>query len=318
MLPSKSGSIRLFRTSGIEVFVHWSWFVAAWYILSTRSHVYSSLAWSIAEYLGLFFIVLLHEFGHVLACRQVGGAANEITLWPLGGVAMVRPPPRPAAELWTIAAGPLVNAILWPVLMLATTAYAESSMSIATPDGERLLFRWWEINRLLLIFNLLPVFPLDGGQILRALLWFQIGRARSLQVASVIGFVAIVGLGLWRLSESPGDWMWTGIFALFLGSQCLAGYRRSVAMLAIEKLPRHADFACPSCHRSPPGGPLWQCQKCGNGFDVFSTRGVCPHCQTAVQSIPCVHCGAESPVANWKKSPRAESERPGDKPYVDI
>ena len=57
----------------------------------------------------------MHEFGHALACRQVGGKANQIMLWPLGGVAYVSPPQRPGAMLWSIAAGPLVNVVLVPV-----------------------------------------------------------------------------------------------------------------------------------------------------------------------------------------------------------
>jgi Zn-dependent protease len=72
--------------------------------------------WNALEYVTLFGIVLLHEMGHALACRQVGGQANLIVLWPLGGVAYVSPPPRPGATLWSIAAGPLVNVALLPVL----------------------------------------------------------------------------------------------------------------------------------------------------------------------------------------------------------
>ena len=83
---------------------------------------YSSLVWNVLEYLALFAIVLLHEFGHALACRQVGGKANQIVLWPLGGVAYVAPPPRPGATLWSIAAGPLVNVALAPVLIGALFA----------------------------------------------------------------------------------------------------------------------------------------------------------------------------------------------------
>ena len=66
----------------------------------------------------MFGIVLLHEFGHVLACRSVGGQANEIMLWPFGGVAFVKPPPRPAATLWNVVAGPAVNVLLVPVIAI--------------------------------------------------------------------------------------------------------------------------------------------------------------------------------------------------------
>jgi Zn-dependent protease len=80
-------SIRLTRVFGIDVFLHWSWFLVALIEIQSRENAYSSITWNILEYLALFLMVLLHEFGHALACRQVGGTANQIVLWPLGGVA---------------------------------------------------------------------------------------------------------------------------------------------------------------------------------------------------------------------------------------
>src|ERR1700756_626912 len=118
MPTGRGGSIRLFGLPGSDFFLHSSWFLVAVYEIQSRSGRYSSLAWNIAEYLALFLIVTLHEFGHALACRQVGGNANRIVLWPLGGVAFVDPPPRPGATLWSIAAGPLVNVVLVPVLWI--------------------------------------------------------------------------------------------------------------------------------------------------------------------------------------------------------
>jgi Zn-dependent protease len=94
---SFAGSMRLFQMQGISVYVHWSWLLVAVLELQFRTNFYASQVWNIAEYLSLFAIVLLHEFGHALACRQVGGRANEIVLWPLGGVAFVMPPARPGA-----------------------------------------------------------------------------------------------------------------------------------------------------------------------------------------------------------------------------
>src|SRR6267154_509862 len=116
MLGTRASSIRLFQVAGIDLCVHWSWFLVAVFEISDRAKAYSSLTWNVIEYLTLFLIVMLHEFGHALACRQVGGIANRIVLWPLGGVAYVDPPPRPGATLWSIAAGPLVNVALIPVL----------------------------------------------------------------------------------------------------------------------------------------------------------------------------------------------------------
>ena len=96
-MPNRQGSIRLFRFDGIDVFLHWSWFLVAAFEISNGSRRYSSLTWNVLEYLALFLIVMLHEFGHALACRQVGGTANQIVLWPLGGVAYVNPP-QPAGR----------------------------------------------------------------------------------------------------------------------------------------------------------------------------------------------------------------------------
>src|SRR5437879_5567612 len=114
MGTTPQGSIRLFRFGGIDLFLHWSWFLVAAFEISGQSKRYSSLTWNVLEYLALFAIVTLHEFGHALACRQVGGKANQIVLWPLGGVAYVNPPPRAGATLWSIAAGPLVHVALLP------------------------------------------------------------------------------------------------------------------------------------------------------------------------------------------------------------
>src|SRR2546427_7607388 len=105
MTSIRPGSLRLFRVGGIDLFLHWSWFLAAAFEISGGTKSYSSRTWNVLEYLALFLIVTLHEFGHALACRQVGGTANRIVLWPLGGVAYVNPPPRPGATLLGIAAG---------------------------------------------------------------------------------------------------------------------------------------------------------------------------------------------------------------------
>jgi hypothetical protein len=115
-MPTPAGTIRLFQFRGIVVFLHWTWLVVAAYEISGRSGTYSNYIWNVVEYLALFVIVTLHEFGHALACRSVGGRADQILLWPLGGIAFVEPPSRPGATLWSIAAGPLVNVALSPML----------------------------------------------------------------------------------------------------------------------------------------------------------------------------------------------------------
>src|SRR6201987_1870989 len=133
MPTSRQGSVRLFRFSGIDVFLHWSWFLVAAFEIQNRAGRYSSVTWNALEYLALFLIVMLHEFGHALACRQVGGRANQIVLWPLGGVAYVDPPQRPGATLWSIAAGPLVNVALLPLFGGVFPFFLVYNLPLSTP-----------------------------------------------------------------------------------------------------------------------------------------------------------------------------------------
>ncbi len=223
----QGGSFRLFRFAGIDVFLHFSWFLLAAWQLTSRIHGYSSPVWAVYEYLLLFGIVLMHEFGHALACRQVGGQAEHIVLWPFGGIAFVRPPARPGAELWSIVAGPLVNAVLLPVLWLLHTYAGQAGWADTMPDVYQLIRMTNYINIALLIFNLLPIYPLDGGQILRALLWFPLGRILSLQIAVVVGFLGGGLLGLYALYTSS---IWLGILTLFLLSQAGTGWRHAQAL----------------------------------------------------------------------------------------
>src|SRR5256714_9986446 len=228
----RTGVIRLFRFAGIEVFLHFSWFLVAAIYISGYIRRYESPVWGVLEYISVFVIVLIHEFGHALACRQVGGIANRIVLWPLGGIAFVDPPRRPGAYLWSIAAGPLVNVILLPVLafvsMMAQASLPGSDVAVFFRD---LNF----INAVLLGFNLLPIFPLDGGQIVRGLLWFPFGEIRSLQISSVIGLVGgailgIVGL-MGGLAGSAGGWWW-GVLGVFVFGRALDGWAQGQTIIA--------------------------------------------------------------------------------------
>src|SRR5690606_36179150 len=127
---------------------------------------------------------------HALACRSVGGRADHIILWPLGGIAFVQPPQRAGAVLWSIAAGPLVNVVLVPVIygaMLLVDLFAGAAPAAVVQDAETFALYLFVINLGLLVFNILPIYPLDGGQILQAILWFFIGRVKSLTVTAGLG-----------------------------------------------------------------------------------------------------------------------------------
>jgi Zn-dependent protease len=264
--------------------------------IQSRNGRYNSVVWNILEYLALFVIVLLHEFGHALACRQVGGTANRIMLWPLGGVAYVNPPQRPGATLWSIAAGPLVNVALLPILFAALVISHSLGWRQSMPDVYMLVRSLLIINVSLLVFNMLPIYPLDGGQILRSLLWFVLGRARSLMVATILGFVGVAGfiaLAAWSRS------VWFAAISIFMLMNCWGGLRHARDLLRVAKLQRREGFACPNCRTAPPRGAFWQCRLCGESFDTFETGAVCPNCSAHHATTTCMDCGESSAVSDW-------------------
>lgn len=293
---SRQRSIHLFRFAGVDVYLHWWWFLGAIYEIQGGISHYSSIGWNIAEYLALFVIVLMHEYGHALACRAVGGVADRIVLWPLGGVAYVDPPRRPAPILWSIIAGPAVNVALWPILSGLNTLARATGWAYANPNAHLLLRNVGWINIGLLIFNVLPIYPLDGGKILRSLLWFVIGRARSLMAAVVLGFIGAVGLiafAAWSQS------LWIGLIAAYMVFNCWGGWKQARALIQFAKLPRRDEFHCPKCQASPPIGEYWKCTHCNQAFDTFAKQATCPSCATKFAETRCLDCNQLSPFSNW-------------------
>ncbi|MBZ5514714.1 MAG: site-2 protease family protein [Acidobacteriia bacterium] len=304
MTSLRQGTIHLWRFAGIDLYLHWTWFLVAAYEISGRAKSYPSLIWNVLEYLALFLIVMLHESGHALACRQVGGTADRIVLWPLGGVAYVNPPARPGATLWSIAAGPLVNVALLILLSMFGIMSRSAGWNAAMPNAMALLRALWFINLALLVFNLLPIYPLDGGQILRSLLWYVLGRARSLMAATVIGFLGVAGLILLAVWARAA---WFAILSAFILLNCWGGLRQAQALARLAKLPRREGFACPSCKAAPPAGGFWRCSRCREPFDTFQTQAVCPHCGAQFAVTKCLDCGAVNPLSEWRASALVQS-----------
>lgn len=336
-MPSRPGAIRLFHISGITVFLHWSWLLAAMYFIS-RGQRYSTPIWNVVEYVGLFVIITLHEFGHALACRSVGGRANEILLWPFGGIAFVDPPATPGAMLWSIAAGPLVNVALLPVFGSLTLLVSYS----LSPDVHALLRSLTFINIALLVFNLLPVYPLDGGQILGSLLWFIIGRARSIVVTAIIGLAGVAGIAFLALRSMS---VWLGFIALYVGRRCLDSLRLASSLRELAQAPTRAGFTCPSCRARPPVGHFWPCAACGAAFDVFDPgagaaappsetttlslsagaalpstaeleMGECPACHTRFEGVHCPQCNAVTAIPEWYPASATGDSSTGSLPSV--
>jgi Zn-dependent protease len=157
----------------------------------------------------VFFIsILLHEWGHVIACRSVGGIAEHIILGPMGGLAAVQPPDRPLPHFITTAGGPAVNALLmgifWAILKYASLRWIAN---LETNFGMGILYfiaSMIYINKMLLIFNLLPIFPMDGGRLLQHILWPTAGYRQSMLITGMVGTVGgmcllLLGLGLWEI-----------------------------------------------------------------------------------------------------------------------
>ena len=187
---------------------------------------------------GLWLLVLLHEYGHCFTCRRVGGEADEILMWPLGGLASCRPPHDWRADLWTTVGGPAVNAALVvPLggLVLLSGGGWESVVfnpfSLG-PVMAGLPGSWWAIaawslyfsNWMLLAFNvLLPMYPMDGGRILHALLWARLGHRRATGLVVRIGLAAAVALLLFAIVFNQSRLM--GL-ALFGGITCFVEWQR--------------------------------------------------------------------------------------------
>jgi uncharacterized protein (TIGR03067 family) len=287
------------------VLLHWSWFFFALLRLQSDGSDdafgfarYDSQVWYAVEYVALFGMVLLHEFRHVLACRSVGGIANRIVLWPLGGVAFIDPPPRPGALLWSTAAGPLVNVLLLaPTIGFWMVCRATGCQDTA-PDIYRFAAGVAWINGYLLVFNMLPVYPLDGGRILQALLWFVMGRARSLLVAAAIGL--LTGLALLIIAIVERSLVW-GVMAGFGVLFSLVGFQGARALIRMLGAPRWQEAACPACGAPPPMGNFWFCLRCWAPFDIFAAGGNCPNCSRPLAAVLCPDCGRSRPYLEWCK-----------------
>src|SRR5438094_4824415 len=224
------GAFPIFCLAGIRVYLHFTWFIVAALEVVRFAGRYRNPIWAAFEYLALFAIVLAHEFGHAFACRQTGGKADTVLLWPLGGIAFVKPPPRPGAYLWSIAAGPLVNVMLFPIFTFFAFTLVGLHWKTVHPDFYKFVVTVFFMNGFLLFFNLIPIYPLDGGQIVRGLLWLKFGPIRSLKAASILGFAGAILFALWAIASRS---IWLGILAFFIFAQAQVGWR-AAQNLALE------------------------------------------------------------------------------------
>jgi Zn-dependent protease len=152
----------------------------------------------------LFGCVVLHEFGHILMARRFGIETPDVVLLPIGGVAMMpRMPEKPAQELAVAIAGPMVNVVIGFLLFLLLGAIHPENLAQIEDPRISLLARLAAANLFLVVFNMIPAFPMDGGRVLRALLSMKLGKAKATQLAASIGKGFAFALGFLGLFGNP-------------------------------------------------------------------------------------------------------------------
>ena len=189
-----------------------------------------------------------------------------------------------------------MNVVLAPFFFTILAFAGTLKWQQSRPNLYIFLFAILTIDLVLLVFNILPVYPLDGGQILRSLLWFVIGRARSLTVATLVGLVGIAGLFLFAIRSGS---VWFAVMAFFLVLNCWAGLKHSLHLSKLAKLPHRDGFKCPWCDAAPPQGRFWICPDCSTIVDLFESQGTCSYCDKVAAQVSCVECAHSSSIHDW-------------------
>ena len=191
-------SFKIARIAGIDVRIHATFFLLLGFVAYFAGHR-AGASWglnAVLIWLLVFLCVLLHELGHALAAKAYGIPTVDITLYPIGGVArMERMPEKPVQELVVAIAGPLVNIVIIIVLGAVLFATGGLDLTAIVTDPNLLQILFWT-NIVMLVFNLIPAFPLDGGRVLRALLATRMEYAQATRVAAGIGQGLALALGI--------------------------------------------------------------------------------------------------------------------------
>jgi Zn-dependent protease len=256
-------SWKIGRVAGIDLYIH------ATFLLLFLPVLFAGGGQSVTNpflIIAVFGCVLLHELGHALSARRFGIQTEDITLYPIGGVARLRRMPRaPGAELLIALAGPAVNFVLAAVLY-------GLSVILAIPGGSggfvaRLLEEMWLINLGLGLFNLVPAFPMDGGRVLRAVLSGWLGRVRATRIAATIGRALALCFGI-VLPYYTGSMM-TAFLAVFI---YFAASAEEAQVLREERLRAHGRkdegiwVAPPGYRWVHRGNGIWQLAPAGVSF----------------------------------------------------
>lgn len=248
------GALKLFTAFGIPVFIHWTFgfvFVFILWNAQTEGMTTMETLTYTALFMSLFVCVLLHEYGHALAARRYGVKTQDIVLMPIGGVARLeKMPDKPMQEFVVAIAGPMVNVVIAILLILGIwlftdPAYIElmANLVISAEEGNSIIeesgiqipqslqfaINLAILNIVLVVFNMIPAFPMDGGRVFRALLSMKTGRPKATRIASMVG-QAIAGLIIFY-----GIWV-NAFMTIVLGLFVIYGARSENAMVQLEDL----------------------------------------------------------------------------------
>ncbi len=222
---------KLGRFAGIDVYAHATFLLLIGWV--GVSHWLEHQSWGevfngILFILALFACVVLHEYGHALTARKYGIKTRDITLYPIGGVARLeRMPEKPIEELWVALMGPAVNVViaagLFAYLFLTNGLVPLNQLTVASGS---FLERLMTVNISLVLFNLIPAFPMDGGRVLRAILAMRMDYVRATQIAASIGQGMAFLLGFWGLFNNP--------FLLFIAFFVWIGASQEASMVQMK------------------------------------------------------------------------------------
>lgn len=238
-MASKRKALNLGKIAGIELHVHWTFGllivgVFAFYLFS--GHTVGESLFGLSLILALFVCVVLHEFGHALVARHFDVPTRDITLYPIGGVARLQQiPEEPKKELLISIAGPAVNVVIAGVLfaVIVLSGRLPSLQTMTEPVGHFLAKLMW-FNVVIVGFNLLPAFPMDGGRVLRAVLASQMDYVQATQIAARVGQGMAILFGFLGFLAFNPILLFIALF-VYLGAQQEA--HMTMTRLVIEGVP---------------------------------------------------------------------------------
>jgi Zn-dependent protease/CBS domain-containing protein len=219
------GSLKLGRIAGIGIYLHWTFLILVVWIFS--AYLLSGQGWQsglmgVLFVLALFACIVLHELGHALTAARYGVETRDITLLPIGGVARLqRMPERPIEEFLVAVAGPAVTAFIAAVLaaglwLTGELEWARANLLAMRTDRFFQNLMW--ANVFLLVFNLIPAFPMDGGRMLRSLLALRFDYVRATNIAAGLGQVIAVGFAILALAPPFNPFLLFIALFVFLGA----------------------------------------------------------------------------------------------------